>query len=111
MAAIVTGTVVIWDIDSDGRPKHVRDKAVSVFFPRDETGDDVADAQVLALFSQFLLDEVEQGKKPDEVLALVRKARDGLLQVVGIQRTSVQPPPRSTVQSGAGTLAQRHRRV
>jgi hypothetical protein len=90
----VTGTVVIWEIDN-GEPKHVRDKAVSVFFPLDETGDDVADAQVLALFSQFLLDG-----KPDEALGLVTKSRDGLLQVVGIQRNPVKPPPRSTVQSG-----------
>ena len=66
MAAIVTGTVVLWKVvDPDGpdeRVKHERDEDVKVFVSSDETGDDVADAQVVALMSQFLLTKLGEEK-------------------------------------------------
>lgn len=102
MAAIVTGTVVLWKvIDPDGtheRVKHEDDEAVKVFVSSDETGDEVSDAQVVALLSQFLLtklgEEEEQSLK--EVRRLLEKGRLGLLQVAGIERKSVRPPPPAT---------------
>jgi hypothetical protein len=99
MAAIVTGTVVLWkvvDPGPDERVKHEGDEAVKVFVPRDETGDDVADAQVVAIMSQFLLTKLgkeKEGEEPplSEVRRLLKKGRGGLLQ-----RQSVKPPPPST---------------
>jgi hypothetical protein len=72
MAAIVTGTVVLWKvIDPDGpdeRVKHEDDEAVKVFVSSDDTGDDVADAQAVAIMSQFLLTKAaeEPGSKTTE---------------------------------------------
>lgn len=106
IAAIVTGTVLLWKvIDPDGPNEHVKlegDEGVKVFVPSDETGDDVADAQVVAIVSQFLLTKVgeEPKKGEDPLLTKVRrlliKGRGGLLQVAGIERKSVKPPPPST---------------
>jgi hypothetical protein len=107
MAAIVTGTVVLWEVVDPGGPnervKHVSDETVSVFVPSDETGDDAADAQVLAIISQFLLEKVGEKHKQGEALLndvrdLLIKGREGLLQVAGIKRTSVKPPPRTSVE-------------
>lgn len=108
MAAIVTGTVVLWGVvNPDGenpRVKREDDEAVRVFVPSDETGDDVADAQAVALMSQFLLKRV--GEEPvegenaatllDKARSLLKKGRLGLLQVAGIERKSVKPPPPAT---------------
>ena len=108
MAAIVTGTVVLWEVvNPDGenpRVKREDDEAVRVFVPSDETGDDVADAQAVALMSQFLLTKVgEEPVQGEDAPALLNKARGllikgrgGLLQVAGIERKSVKPPPPST---------------
>jgi len=106
MAAIVTGTIVLWEVIGpvgDERVEHEDDEAVKVFVPSDETGDDVADAQVVALMSQFLLTKLgkeKEGEKPPlkEVRRLLKKGPRGLLQVVGIERKSVKPPPPSTDQ-------------
>ena len=96
---------MLWKVvDPDGpdeRVKHERDEDVKVFVSSDETGDDVADAQVVALMSQFLLtklgEEKDGEKQPlKEVRRLLEKGRGGLLQVVGIEQKSVKPPPPST---------------
>jgi hypothetical protein len=105
---LVTGTFVLWKvIDPDGpdeRVKHEDDEAVKVFVSSDDTGDDVADAQAVAIMSRFLLtkvgEEPVQGEDAPALLnkarRLLKKGRGGLLQVAGIERKSVKPPPPST---------------
>jgi hypothetical protein len=72
MAAIVTGTVLLWKvIDPDGPNEHVKlegDEGVKVFIPSDETGDDVADAQAVAIVSQFLVTKVGEEPKKGKTL-------------------------------------------
>jgi hypothetical protein len=87
----------------DERVEHEGDEVVKVFVPSDETGDDVADAQVVALMSQFLLTRLgkeKEGEEPPlkEVRRLLKKGPRGLSQVIGIERKSVKPPPPSTDQ-------------
>ena len=93
----------------DGPNERVKpdgEKEVSVFVASDETGDAAADAQVVAILSQFLLGEIGEKPKQGEdaatllgnVRELLTKAREGLLQVAGIKRTSVKPPPRTSVE-------------
>ena len=105
MAAIVTGTVVLWRVVNRGkrneRVQHVTDKAVRVYVADENDQDDEdGDPDALAIISQFILDAVkkvkEKGGNEENQLEvfqeLLKSARDGLLRVVGIKRTSVKPP-------------------
>jgi hypothetical protein len=101
MAAIVTGTVVLWRVVNRGEPnervQHVSDRPVSVYV----AGDDDAELDETAtIISQYILDAIEWAKKKgaDEkaqlaiALKLLKKRVNGLLQVVGTRRESVKPP-------------------
>jgi hypothetical protein len=101
MSAIVTGTVVLWEVINAGtvneRVKHKDDKVVSVYL-----SDDAEDADASALISKYTLDEIAKvaalpaNNTPQDQLnkakELLDAARQGLLRAGGITRATVASP-------------------
>jgi hypothetical protein len=95
MAAIVTGTVVRWQVvapnTANERVKHLSDKEVSVY-----VGDDAEDGDTTAIISTYILDEVNKAgaaaAQLNKAKELLKDASTGLLQVVGTGRSGVTPP-------------------
>jgi hypothetical protein len=85
MAAIVSATVVRWAVDQDTQPPTVQyfsSEYISIY-------GDGSDAEVsTAIIAAYIL------QKPEgEHAELLADARDGLLEVTGIYRLNVKPPP------------------
>jgi hypothetical protein len=89
MPAIVSGTVLRWTVDWNRVPPTVSFhsmKRVSVY------ASDGAETEAPALIGQYIIEN--PGHEPE----LLHAARDGLLQVVAIDRLGVtppEPPPRA----------------
>jgi len=85
MPAIVTGLVVRWRVDETDKSKpkvvYASSEEISVYAESSE------DSEVSAIIAEYILQQ-----KGDEV-ALLQAARNGLLEVVGIERLTVRPPP------------------
>jgi hypothetical protein len=85
MAAIVSATVVRWAVDQDTQPPTVQYLSSEYNY----IYCDGSDAEVSsAIIAAYIL------QKPEgEHAELLADARDGLLEVVGIYRLNVNPPP------------------
>ena len=97
MPALVSGTVVVWKVESEGDRRVVRFKEedrVSIF----TDGAGAADAP--AIISRFIL------KQTGHQAEYLQWAAEGLLQVIDIQRTALTPPPVPPPSSDAGQPAQ-----
>jgi hypothetical protein len=90
MPAIVSGTVVRWELvakaTKDEFAKYVSEREVSVY-----VRDDAEDTDASAIISQYIIDAATN-KKPEDPIELLTLARDGLLRVVGITRAPITPP-------------------
>lgn len=86
MPAIVSGTVLRWNVDNTdkSKPRVVFGKAerISVY-----AADRSEDSEASAIIAEYIL------KKKGDAIELLNAARSGLLEVVGIERMSVSPPP------------------
>ena len=90
MPAIVNATVVLWKKvePANAEPKVVyADAKLVTVYVVDESED--TDAAIIAAYILEFKDE----KTADEKLAMLQAARDGLLQVIGVERLLVTPPP------------------
>jgi hypothetical protein len=100
MPAIVTGTVVRWEVINpntrDERVKHKEDKLVSVYLTNE-----AEDADESALISKYTRDEVDKvaatagstvQDQLDKAKELLDAARQGLIRASGITRATVNPP-------------------
>jgi hypothetical protein len=102
MGAIITGTVLYWEVVNPGtqneRVKHKDDRVVSVYLT-----DDGEDANRSALVSKYTLDEIAKvaalpasGNSDTNQLAkakdLLKAAQQGLLRADGVTRETVMSP-------------------
>jgi hypothetical protein len=90
MPALVSGTVVVWEVQGEGvrvvRP--ITKDRVSIFT------DGVGGGDASTVISEYIVKLPNGNPRPGpQQLELLQKMRDGLLQVYDIQRTALQPPP------------------
>jgi hypothetical protein len=99
MPALVSGTVVVWEVKDEGDRRVVRfnrEQRVSIFT------DGAGAGETPAIISKFILKYVPTGDQAQ----YLQWATDGLLQVYDIQRTAITPPPVPPPSSEAGQQAQ-----
>jgi hypothetical protein len=87
----MTGTVVCWElenIDQETRVKYQESEDISVHVVKEDVE---ASAIVPAIISKYIENKKDLTDK--QKLELLGRAGQGLLQVVGIRRTLVTPPP------------------
>jgi hypothetical protein len=86
MPAIVSATVLQWKVDRNGGTPIVEfasSKPISVY-----VGDGTNDTDVSAIIAEYILKAPNAAKEKE----LLKAARDGLLQVTGLNRLEVVPP-------------------
>jgi hypothetical protein len=91
MPAIVTATVIRWKVEEEESEEEARtvyddEKQVSTY-----VGDATGSSLEVMIIGQYILDEAEDDE--DELVELLKAARDGLLQVTQIKTQEVNPPP------------------
>jgi hypothetical protein len=91
MPALVSGTVVVWEVQGAGDDRVVRPLTkdrVSIFTDGAGGGD------ASTVISEYIVKLPNGNARPGpQQLELLQKMRDGLLQVYDIQRTALQAPP------------------
>ena len=94
MAAIATGTVVLWEVVNRGTPnervEYVSDKQVSLYVADGSEQDDAT-----AILAKYILNQVNKAAANQQLAKakdLLKAASDGLLRVSDITRAPITPP-------------------
>ena len=84
MPAIVTATVIRWEVEDEEEPTFYNEKLVSTYVGEADDG-----SLEVMIIAKYILEEASE---EDQILELLEAARDGLLQVTNIEKREVKPP-------------------